>query len=70
MKKEIKLNKERLIKRSSTFGMGGVNIYKISKTETIPATIIEGCEQYPDGDEFHKKHFMVWLMSLPITCEC
>lgn len=69
-KAKSKVDGSRLIKRSANWGMGGVNIYRISKTETIPPTIIEACEQYPNGDKFHQEHFICWYMKLPTTCEC
>jgi len=69
IRRDAKRDKLKIIKRRSISALGGYDIYAVPKTVNIPRTII-GCTENNEGDSFHTKYFVGWMMEIGTHCEC
>lgn len=55
---------KRVVTRPGTGQLGGLDVYVLPSGTTLP----EG--EIAEGDEFHKKYWVAWLMKLSDHCVC
>lgn len=68
-KHEARLEGAKIIKRRSTYSLGGYVIFKVPKGTKLPP-YKEPSDALPNGCEIYQKYFVAWMQEIPDHCTC